>query len=378
VTKGTSIQVVPALDGLRGVAILLVILLHFDLLSVGWVGVQLFFVLSGFLICSNLLLTRETYSSASQVLRLFYWKRALRIFPLYYCVLFFYFLLQRTPVFPLLYPGEALAGWKAFTANFFYLGNFVYFGALPEEAKIKLLAHFWSLAVEEQFYLVFPWLVAFLNKRTVFKIALASLVVCPVLRSFLEEANKNALCQFDAFGIGICLCFVWRDPAARAFLAGRKAITTAALGLGVMVTFVAVIFLLWKIQLMGIRTAHTSFGFDPDGLFHKHVWVFSLFNLLSAMAVLACLQLPHFPLLSSAPLRFVGKISYGLYVLHYPVAQALGLARDRWSISAKSGMGIALFVASLFCLVALAQLSYRCLELPFLRLKDRYKPRAES
>jgi peptidoglycan/LPS O-acetylase OafA/YrhL len=155
---------IPALDGLRGIAILSVMLLHFtnaiaalpgsptsaarSVFGWGWTGVDLFFVLSGFLITGILLDSK----GHPLYFRSFYARRALRIFPLYYAALFLFFVVPRAiPSVPATYS----FAWHDQRWFWFYLGNF---HPLGPDAK-QFIGQFWSLAIEEQFYLVWPLLI---------------------------------------------------------------------------------------------------------------------------------------------------------------------------------------------------------------------------
>src|ERR1035441_8464452 len=159
----------PALDGLRGVAILAVFFYHFaggqssrnifvqiwsGVAGIGWMGVDLFFVLSGFLITGILF---DTAHKQAKV-RNFYARRSLRIFPLYYGVLLVFLLL--TPVLPLHWrPGHLL--------YFFYLSNVmpILTPGLSSPGPKMVVGHLWSLAVEEQFYLIWPFIVWYVKDR---------------------------------------------------------------------------------------------------------------------------------------------------------------------------------------------------------------------
>jgi peptidoglycan/LPS O-acetylase OafA/YrhL len=155
---------IPALDGLRGIAILLVIPHNADIFSqsapwlwpialvahAGWIGVQLFFVLSGFLITRNLLDTRRD----ANYLRSFYVRRALRIFPLYFLTLFVGLVVLPHVV-------QFSPGALASHHNQVWLWTFLSNWAQPYGLEVSGFSHFWSLAVEEQFYLVWPFVVLF-------------------------------------------------------------------------------------------------------------------------------------------------------------------------------------------------------------------------
>jgi peptidoglycan/LPS O-acetylase OafA/YrhL len=166
-----SFQYFKALDGVRGIAILLVILFHYGLLGCGWIGVQLFFVLSGYLITSILLKERKT--SLSNYLKRFYWRRSLRIFPLYYL----YLLVILGAYLSLKIP-------PAFADQWPYLFTYTYNvrHILPNYDGSPLLIHLWSLSVEEQFYLIWPALVFVFAARRFKPLLLGIVVVVPLLR----------------------------------------------------------------------------------------------------------------------------------------------------------------------------------------------------
>src|SRR3979409_474403 len=166
-----ALQHIKALDGVRGIAILLVILFHCGYLGCGWVGVQLFFVLSGFLITSILL--KDRGASLSAYLKRFYWRRSLRSFPLYYLYLLVilgaYLLLKIPPAFANQWP---------------YLFTYTYNvrHILPNYDGSQLLIHLWSLSVEEQFYLIWPLLVFVFAARRFKTLLIGIVVAVPLLR----------------------------------------------------------------------------------------------------------------------------------------------------------------------------------------------------
>jgi peptidoglycan/LPS O-acetylase OafA/YrhL len=214
---------VVALDGLRGVAILLVMVYHFvdllgpsrgwflHLLKVGWVGVDLFFVLSGYLITGILLDTR----SSDRCLSSFYMRRFLRIFPLYYGILIaliWVLPLVRQPsnsahVFLL----EHQAWYWTYTTNVLIAWNGTFTGVTG--------GFFWSLAVEEQFYLVWPFLVGLMSRVALTRLCLGLLVVSPLLRLALNSMGCPATALYvlpftrmDPLLMGALLALMARAP----------------------------------------------------------------------------------------------------------------------------------------------------------------------
>jgi peptidoglycan/LPS O-acetylase OafA/YrhL len=238
----------PELDGLRAVAILLVFLVHVRglvpatklpilliqvYLGLGWVGVDLFFVLSGFLITGILLDTRE----ARNYFRGFYARRTLRIFPLYYSVLTAVILIgmwintsEVAEVLPL--PADR---WLYFTYLTNWLGLWkAHWG--PDYANF--LAHFWSLAVEEQFYLVWPLMVWLIPSRFLPRVAAALAVTAAIVRWIwvLHSGEQVAIslatvCRMDSLFVGaIAACIVRNAGVMQRIRTHLSGIATLSLG----------------------------------------------------------------------------------------------------------------------------------------------------
>ena len=213
------------LDGLRGMAILLVLLLHFttdmvlpagsfasglrDAFQVGWIGVDLFFVLSGFLITGILVDNKGSgrYFSA------FYARRALRIMPVYFLAVFAAFHLL-----PRFFQDFDTGGSSTEAAFWLFLTNF---RELPYQLG-RTVGHFWSLAIEEQFYLAWP-LVVFLSSRVqARRIALLTVILSPIVRYAALRAGVpgNSVYHFtpfrlDGLATGAFIAMSVRDPVAR-------------------------------------------------------------------------------------------------------------------------------------------------------------------
>ena len=232
------------LDGLRGLAILLVLLLHFttdmeipagtvaagvrSAFQIGWIGVDLFFVLSGFLITGILVDNKggRRYFSA------FYARRALRILPVYFLAVFATFHLL-----PRVFQDFDTGGARTEAAFWLFLTNF---RELPYQLA-RTVGHFWSLAIEEQFYLMWP-LVVFLSSRTrARRIALLAVMLSPLLRYVALRAGVSGASVYhftpfrlDGLATGAFIALSMRDPAARAGLdrlsriAGSIALLVAA------------------------------------------------------------------------------------------------------------------------------------------------------
>ncbi len=364
----------PALDGLRGVAVLLVLAFHFlhidgeggaverTLLSAsrtGWAGVDLFFVLSGFLITGILLDAR----GGQGYFRAFYARRVLRIFPLYYAYLAVLFL-----VVPRLLPSldvkSGTQGWL-----WTYLGNVLFAREGGFEAS-PYTGHFWSLAVEEQFYLVWPLVVWVLPRRWLALACVALVALAGALRFGIHRTTFNATAAYvltparvDALAMGALVAIAAREPAWWPRLRrGAPWILAAS---------AAAVAAVW-VEQGGI------FGGDPV----VQVWAFGpLAAGFAALLVLAIDAAPSAPLhrvLTRPVLEGAGKYSYGLYVLHYPIFLALEAAGfTSLAMAAALGNRIAGIVAFAgvagAATLAAALLSWHLIEKPFLGLK-RFVP----
>lgn len=360
----------PPLDGLRGLAVLFVLVHNFSLIEAnvtlpqklwtlfvgaGWIGVQLFFVLSGYLITGILLDER----GRPRHLRDFYVRRALRIFPLYYA-----FLVVRLLVLPRLHLATAVPPLHA-AGFWFYVSNWTDLTL----GHVDNMGHLWSLAVEEQFYLVWPWL-ALLPRRAFGRACLALIVGAFVARlSFLRAGLPgpwlylSTITRADALAMGALVALALRDAAQRAWLsrALRPLAAVGALAL-----------------LVVLARTHGLSRFNV----HVQTYAYTALALLFAL-LLADLSLApgraYARVLSNGALRRVGTYSYGMYVLHIPFKSAVvALAGARLAAAAETH---ALAVDVAFCATmtaltfGLAALSYVALERPFLSLKERWAPR---
>jgi peptidoglycan/LPS O-acetylase OafA/YrhL len=342
------------LDAIRGIAILLVIIhnsdkypsLHLHPLSAnGWMGVDLFFVLSGFLITGILLDTKQSEG----YFRNFYARRCLRIWPLYYSLLFFMFVLV-----PLLRPSEAATIFEARSSPWwsypFFLQNFLV--PIPTMATGPL-AVTWSLAIEEQFYLVWPLVVRFCSNAQLRRIAIAVICLSPALRLFLSwhQVNiySNVFCRLDGLMAGALLAVVVRG---RNFLPSRfmRAAWTSLL-ITTLLAFVA----------EALHARWVTFSFTAAA--SASLVYLALFSAQRWLRLV----------LTNRFIVYTGTISYGLYLLHkIPFDMARSFHMDRYpSLVLPIGLLGAYVVAAL---------SWNFLEKPFLGLKRFFesKPAASQ
>jgi peptidoglycan/LPS O-acetylase OafA/YrhL len=362
-----------ALDGYRAIAVLLVFCGHYGgglhqgailrfllyLTSIGPAGVGLFFVLSGFLITGILYDTRFD----PHFFRTFYARRALRIFPVAYLVMFGCLLLtpivkykfQWAQISFLLYVGNIFAHWN---------GSLWGVWSTVHPALSINLAHFWSLFVEEQFYLLWPIVVYFVKDRTrLIKIGAAIIVTAFVLRvafvvllpfdDALDAAFRQLPSRADDLAMGGCLALLLRGPNAELWLRRSRALLVA----GVM----------GMVAVFGL-SHQPGFG-DPLALTIGMDCV----SLFAVGLVGACIQ-PHTIIskaLSIAALRRLGVYSYGFYVYH----TLFGPSRDLFFVWAKGYFRSVAVAGALTAAVyfvgtfILAALSYELYEKRFLNLK---------
>lgn len=366
-----SVRHIRPLDGVRGLAILLVIphnseeLFHHTsgivrlagiVASAGWIGVQLFFVLSGFLITRNLLDSK----GATNYFRVFFARRILRIFPLYYATL-----IVALIVVPLCL-GTPLA--HLFQRDELWLWLFMLNWAHPLGTSTYGLPHFWSLAVEEQFYFLWPFIVSRIAPRSLLKVCAGIAVAAFVIRTLMhfggatgEMIYEFTVCRMDALAIGAATAVLFQDPAGIAWVKRWERYFVP----------VAVVLTLGGAF---VTDAYTSSFVGTQTIGHTLLAVIFALTLLACVADEGQYNKLFQRVFDWSALRSVGRYSYGMYVLHFPIflwLQTHSAVYDRtfgrWSPLA--------FVATMMILAYCAAfVSYQLLEKPFLSLKRFFVP----
>lgn len=345
-------QRIPQLDAVRGLAILLVMMHNISLkyplfysqqlFSNGWMGVDLFFVLSGFLITGILVDSKQSQG----YLKNFYVRRCLRIWPLYYSLIFFMFVIVR-----FLSPSEfhtvmqQSSPWWAFPL---FLQNFL----IPISTNAAgPLGVTWSLAIEEQFYLIWPLVVRFCSSKQLRRVAIVEICISPALRYYLSLHHvylyTNVFCRLDGLMAGALLALLVRSDnfVPSKYLKRAWALFFIAAPLAIVLEAFQMRWIVFSF------TAIASVSFVYLALFWKQKWFQAV--------------------MSNRFLIYTGTISYGLYLLHklpFGLVQALHL--DRHPLLSL----LIIFIMS----YALAALSWTLLEKPFLNLKRLFVSRPLS
>ncbi len=326
----------PELDGVRAIAALMVMAFHFcadkgvgGLALFGQTGVDLFFVLSGFLITTILLQSPE---KDWHEIRTFYIRRTLRIFPLYYGYLI-------------------LAAFLGSVSSVWY---WIYLQNIPISMSVPMVGpgHFWSLAIEEQFYLVWPFLVLFLPRRWLTKTLWAIVALALISRMVLIPLNVSpflfTLTRLDGLAGGALLAVYFQR---RLINSHRRLLLLLAL-----LSAAALCGQWWKFHGQGLPWEQiTKFTFTT--CFYSSV--------VGYLVVSGPILANRF--LRSGPMRFIGKISYGLYVFHPAIFSFLLLRMQR----TPTWIQLMTCFAATF---AVSLCSWQLYESRFVRLKDKFAP----
>lgn len=381
-----SIGHVPALDGIRALAIGLVLFQHLTIITpdliigtgidaafargiafaanLGWTGVDLFFVLSGFLITSILIATRDR----PDYFKRFYVRRAFRILPLFLIIAVISFVI--IPYSGLLPPDKA--------ARFDTVGNdqWMYWLFLSNIAianygqfRHGIMDVTWSLAIEEQFYILWPLALLFVRNNAIRLIA--AIIVTSMLLRFIADAygfNRNSIYVFtftrlDGLAFGALLAFWMSNPAYVAFVRRWSGLVALMFGSAFL--------------LLGIAQGGYSYYYN-DGLITWGVTLvtISFAGLIGFVITRDASQSKLVAILSTRPLLFLGSVSYCVYLIHLPIRAAvrdLWMTPDRIAESGLAGLSgqATFYLVCLTIILPLAWASRNLFERPLIAMGQR-------
>lgn len=359
---------VPELDGIRGAAIMMVLVFHYvactvpegatglmKALQVGprllWTGVDLFFVLSGFLIGGILLDAKNS----PNYFKTFYMRRFHRILPLYFVWITLFFIGARFssgPLFDVIFRGNV----PEWSYAFFFQNLFTWKTLSYGPAWVSMT---WSLAVEEQFYLLLPMAIRFLSARSFVILTAACVVAAPLLRTVLlitgvdgVQIHPTLPCRADALGLGVLSACALRNEHCTAWLRSHSRVLYGVFGAGVVGAAY-----LWR---WPSAWAQITFGYTVMAILYTSLLLIAVIDQRSPLT-----RIVRHPILVK-----LGNISYGLYIVH---TGALFLAFA--IIGAPpfvTSVGTALLAAAtLAAVLGIAELSWRYFELPIVRRGQR-------
>lgn len=333
-----------------------------NLFSAGWCGVDLFFVLSGFLITRILYQAKES----DRYFTNFYLRRTLRIFPLYYAVLVLtFFIIPHLP--SMLIPSEKLDRWARVDVNplwhWLYLSNFS--TAMAGSWGHGILDVTWSLAIEEQFYLLWPWIVYKFDRKRLLQVCGVIFVAALITRSLMTIADMNPIAiyvltpaRLDVLAAGafVALAVAGKGGVRSLHPARRIWALTAAMWVGL---------ILWRGSADNMDPAIQTVGLSLVAV-----------NLAALLAAVLSLSPTHWVtrIFSTGILRSFGKYSYAIYLAHLPLS---ALLRDTFygpnqflTVSGSKLPGQLLFYMAAIALTYLVALgSWHLWEKHFLRLR---------
>lgn len=364
----TLLKRIPALDGIRGMAILFVLVWHYFTIQahakpgtllyppvefllqatrLTWSGVDLFFVLSGFLIGGILLDNRL----ADSYYKTFYVRRALRILPSYFLmVALFIVVVQKLPEdFQWLSENSPpIWSFLTFTQNYIMGMNEAFGG--------NWLGITWSLAIEEQFYLILPFLIRTIRKEILPYFLIAAILVGPISRFFIEGLGGYVytFCRTDALMLGVLIAWLVRQPGAAAFLRRH---------LGVVAAVFVVLF---------IGAAGLTFNVVKGDRFFTYFWLALLYgSFILLVFLLQDSRLGRF-LAGPIPVWF-GLRSYCIYLIHQGVSGLWHLSLRHGPPEMSNAKDVYATLLSFVTVLVVAELSYRFIETPILNLGHRFR-----
>ena len=356
-------NIIPALDGLRGIAIFIVLIFHYWTMSIHhpfglvskiitgatalfWSGVDLFFVLSGFLI-GGILISNK---SSKKYFTTFYIRRFTRIFPIYYCMFFLFLLVSGTSL-SLKIP-DLLQSPIPIWPFAFFIQNFY---ILPDSLQPVWLVPTWSLAVEEQFYIIIPALLWVLPRKII-PLIIGLIILTLILTTYFINSDIAEFYSPDRYIgllLGVMTAYIWKTPHIKDWLQ-KKSIFLYML---LLVIFIGGIIVMIK------NKENTCIIF---------LWVALLHTLILMIVLFRERSLIH-KICNWSWLKRLGVISYGAYLYHMPIfylIQYLLFGQTTPSISNPTELLYP--IVSIVLTLIIANFSYKYIETKFLQMGKRF------
>ncbi len=347
-SPGMKLQHLPELDSLRTFAVFMTLMAHFSPIEIPymWYGVPIFFTISGFLITTILLNTLQDNPAVSKlvIIKNFMVRRVLRLFPAYYLFIIFFWLAKKY---------LSLYLWKdEFTPYFFtYTPNFIIYKIGNENAAC--FAHLWSLGVEEQFYLFWPWIMLFPAAKYRMPVIISMIAVSLgyIFLNYTDAQIRSlTFTNFHTLGVGAVLaCLYTRQSAAINWLKSRRHLL-----------FTIAFFHLILVLVL----------FNGNSAFWHLYREISLCTCTFSIVLVSIFGWKGFIgyIARNKQVQYIGTISYGIYLYHMPVPYVYRAIADR--LFPTFYMSPAIFLVFCFGVtIILAALSYKYIEMPFLKLK---------
>jgi len=343
---------IKGLDGLRALAVILVLLSHWfsshfilGKMQLGKIGVDIFFVISGFLI-TKILFHKKEFSQGSgkekiKQIKLFIIRRTLRIFPIYYLLLLFLYFTNGSEF------RDFIVYYLTYTSNYLFFATQNWHG---------FVGHFWSLAVEEQFYIFWPFLILFILKRRILALLISAIIFGTLYPYYVAENMSSILTLscVNAFGLGALLSYVEvYKPKFGSFF--YKYMSYA---------FIPLIILL-LIQLLGYK-----WSYFPLRL---------ITSLITVRMIMYCIQENQknlfFNFLNLKFMSFVGSISYGIYLYHNFVPSYWNRVLRTYNLQFpfhSFEINYLERIVQFILLLLISYLSWEIIEKPILKLKKNF------
>lgn len=337
----------PHFDTLRFFAAFLVVAEHFfhdwGIVNIGFgrYGVDIFFAISGFLI-TGILLKSNKNKNRMNTLKVFFVRRILRLFPAYYLLLFSLIVISLfTGLW--IFDNQNFAFYVTYTSNIlFYLKGY----------QSTILNHTWSLGIEEQFYLLWPFIILFTKKKYIFPVVLSFLLLGLLSRTFFSfsgDINFLPIGNFHTLGVGAFLALVFFN---------KKDYVSSFLG-----KYNLLLFLLSSLTFTIIYPIRSDFLLLHDLciVFISLILVYNSYNGFNGVFKIV---------FDNKILQGLGKISYGIYLYHKPIPLILIKLFNEYSIHLNPSIG---FLISIILTIFIAKISWLIFENPILQFKKRYR-----